>query len=56
VALRVAPSGRVLEATVVGAFAGTPAGACVERAVAAAVFAPWDGEPRRFDYSYPAPE
>jgi hypothetical protein len=52
VRLTVAPSGRVSEAHVVGEFAATPAGACVERAAAAMVFAPWQGEPQHFDYSY----
>jgi hypothetical protein len=50
--LTVAPSGRVASATVSGMFAGSPVGACVERAVRAAKFPPWDGRPQRFSYSY----
>jgi hypothetical protein len=49
----VAPSGRVLLVAVIGAFAGTPAGACVQRVVLAATFPAWDGAPQSFDYSYP---
>jgi hypothetical protein len=52
VRLTVAPSGRVTKATVTGMFAGSPAGACVERAVRAARFAPWDGGPQSFNYNY----
>jgi hypothetical protein len=50
--LTVAPSGRIAQVTVTGPFAGTPAGACVERAVRTATFPPWDGAPQSFDYSY----
>lgn len=49
----VAPSGRVALVAVIGAFAGTPAGACVKRVVLAATFPPWSGAPQSFDYSYP---
>jgi len=52
VQLTVAPSGRVQKATVTGPFAGTPTGTCVEQAVRAATFPPWDGEPQRFGYDY----
>lgn len=50
--LTVAPSGRIVEVTVAGPFAGTPEGACVERAVRTATFPPRSGAPRSFDYSY----
>ncbi len=49
----VSPSGRVALVAVIGAFAGTPAGACVKRVVLAATFPPWSGAPQSFDYSYP---
>ena len=52
VKLTVAPSGHVVKATVTGAFAGTPVGACVEAAVRGAAFPPWDGGPQSFGYSY----
>jgi hypothetical protein len=52
--LTVAPSGRIAQVAVTGTLAGTPAGACVERAVqAAAPFPAWSGAPQSFDYSYP---
>jgi hypothetical protein len=50
--LTVAPSGRIAQVTASGPFAGTPVGACVERAVRSATFPPWDGAPQSFDYSY----
>jgi hypothetical protein len=52
VKLTVAPSGQVSKASVGGAFAGTPEGACVEAAVKSASFPPWDGGPQSFTYSY----
>jgi hypothetical protein len=52
VRLTVAPSGRVTKATVTGMFAASPTGACVERAVRAARFPPWDGGPQSFNYNY----
>jgi hypothetical protein len=52
VRLTVAPSGQVQAVTVTGAFAGTPVAACVERAVRAATFPPWDGGPQSFGYDY----
>ena len=52
VRLTVAPSGRVTKATVSGMFAGSPTGACVERAVRAARFPAWDGGPQSFNYNY----
>jgi len=52
VQLTVAPSGRVQKATVTGVFAGTSTGACVEQAVRAATFPPFDGEPQNFAYDY----
>lgn len=52
VRLTVAPSGQVQAATVTGVFAGTPVAACVERAVRAATFPPWDGGPQSFGYDY----
>ena len=52
VKLVVDPSGKVSKANVTGAFAGTPVAACVEKAVKAATFPPWDGGPQSFGYSY----
>ncbi|HEX3763394.1 MAG TPA: hypothetical protein VHW23_32085 [Kofleriaceae bacterium] len=51
--LTVAPSGQIAQVAVTGPLAGTPAGACVERAVRTATFPPWDGVAQSFDYSYP---
>ncbi len=51
--LTVAPSGRIAQVAVTGPLAGTPAAACLERAVQAATFPPWSGAPQSFDYSYP---
>jgi hypothetical protein len=48
----VAPSGRIAQVVVTGAFAGTPQGACVKRLVLAATFPAWAGAPQSFDYSY----
>jgi len=56
VRLTVAPSGQVTKVTITGPFAGTPVAACVERAVRAARFPPWDGGPQSFGYSYLLPE
>lgn len=53
VRLTVAPSGRVTQVVVQGERAGTPAGACLARALTAALFRAWDGEPRQFDYAIP---
>jgi hypothetical protein len=39
----IAKSGKVSAATVTGKFAGTPTGACVEKAVKTASFPPSDG-------------
>jgi hypothetical protein len=50
--LTVAPSGRIAQVVVTGAFAGTPEGACVKRVVLGATFPAWDGAPQSFDYSY----
>ncbi len=52
VKLTVAPSGAVTKASVGGAFAGKPEGACVEAAVKGATFPAWDGGPQSFNYSY----
>jgi hypothetical protein len=52
VKLVVDPSGKVSKVSVTGAFAGTPVAACVEKAVKAASFPPWDGGPQSFGYSY----
>ncbi|HEY5935237.1 MAG TPA: hypothetical protein VIU61_11395 [Kofleriaceae bacterium] len=52
VKLVVDPSGKVSKVSVTGAFAGTPVAACVEKAVKAAAFPPWDGGPQSFGYSY----
>lgn len=50
--LTVEPTGRPSGVAVTGAFAGTPVGACVERAVAALRFPARDGAPQTFEYSY----
>ena len=52
VKLTIAPSGSVSKVTVVGSFAGTPEGDCVQKAVQGATFPPWDGGPQSFTYSY----
>ena len=52
VRLTVSPSGKVTKASVSGAFAGKPEGACVQAAVKSATFPPWDGGPQSFSYSY----
>jgi hypothetical protein len=52
VRLTVAPSGKITKITTTGPFAGTPTAACVERAVKAATFPPWDGAPQSVSYSY----
>ncbi|HEX2690903.1 MAG TPA: hypothetical protein VHN14_30025 [Kofleriaceae bacterium] len=52
VRLTVAPSGHVQKVTVIGRFAGTSVGSCVEHAVATATFPAWDGEPQSFEYEY----
>jgi hypothetical protein len=44
---------RIAQVTVTGRFAGTPAGACLERAVQAAPFPAWSGAPQSSDDSYP---
>jgi hypothetical protein len=43
---------RIAQVTVTGRFAGPPAGACLERAVQAAMFPAWSGAPQSFDFSY----
>ena len=43
VAVVIGKSGKVTSATVSGKFAGTPTGACVEKAVKSASFPPSDG-------------
>jgi hypothetical protein len=50
VLLSVAPSGQVQQVTVSAPVAGTPVGACVERAVKAATFSPWGGGPHSYRY------
>jgi len=50
--LTVAPTGRVVKVAVTGMFADSPTGTCVERAVKAARFPPWDGGPQSFNYNY----
>jgi hypothetical protein len=52
VKLTIAPSGAVTKVSVGGAFAGKPEAACVEAAVKAAKFPPWDGGPMSFTYAY----
>lgn len=52
VQLTVAPSGQVQKVTVTGAFAGTAAGTCVERAVKATTFPARDGGPESFSYDF----
>jgi hypothetical protein len=51
--LTIDPSGRIARVAVTGPLAGTPAGACLTRAVQAATFPPWSGARQSFDYSYP---
>ncbi len=48
----IAPSGSVSKVAVSGAFAGTPEGDCVQKAVQGASFPPWDGGPQSFTFSY----
>jgi hypothetical protein len=43
-------SGRVVSATVTGSFQGSPEGSCMARAVRAARFPTFTGEPLRFRY------
>jgi hypothetical protein len=50
--LSVAPTGRVARVSLFGPFASTPVGVCIERAVRAAVFPPWDGAPQSFRYNF----
>lgn len=52
VKLTVAPSGQIQTVAILGAFAGTKVGACVEAAVKAVVFSPWEGAPQSVNYSY----
>ena len=52
VKLTVAPSGQIQTVAILGAFAGTPVGACVQAAVKAVVFPPWEGAPQSVNYSY----
>lgn len=52
VKLTVSPDGAVKSVAVTGVFAGTPVGACVEKAVKGASFPAWDGGPQSFGYSY----
>jgi hypothetical protein len=49
--LTVAPSGQISKVTVSGDFAGKAEGTCVENAIKAASFPPWDGGPQSFTYS-----
>lgn len=51
VKLTVAPSGSISKVAVTGEFAGKPEAACVESAIKAATFPPWDGGPQSFTYS-----
>jgi len=52
VKLTISPDGKVSKVAVTGEFAGTPVGNCVAGAVRGAAFAPWDGGPQTFGYSY----
>lgn len=51
VKLTIAPSGQVSKVSVTGDFAGKPEASCVESALRAATFPPWDGGPQSFTYS-----
>jgi len=51
VKLTVAPSGSINKITVTGDFAGKPEASCVQSAIKAATFPPWDGGPQTFTYA-----
>jgi hypothetical protein len=50
--LTIERSGHVSRVGITGQFAGTPTGECVERAVHAASFPPFTGEPQTINYPY----
>jgi hypothetical protein len=52
VSLTISKSGKVSNASVSGAFAGTPTGDCVERAVRSASFPPFKGAAQTIQYPY----
>jgi len=49
--LTVSPDGKVAKSSVSGEFAGKPEATCVQSAVKAATFPPWDGGPMSFNYA-----
>ncbi len=52
VAVTIAKSGKVSSATVSGAFAGTPTGGCVEKAVKSATFPPFKSSSQTVNYPF----
>ena len=53
VKVTIAPSGSVSTVTILGEFAGKPAGACVKEAVQGASFPKWEGTPMTVNFSFP---
>jgi hypothetical protein len=51
VKLTIAPSGQVSKVSVGGDFAGKPEASCIQNALRAATFPPWDGGPQTFSYA-----
>lgn len=51
VKLTVSPSGSISKISVAGDFAGKPEASCVQSAIKAATFPPWDGGPQSFTYA-----
>jgi hypothetical protein len=51
VKLTVAPSGEISKMSVAGDFAGKPEASCIQGALKAATFPPWDGGPQSFTYA-----
>lgn len=49
--MTIEPDGSIKKLTVGGAFAGKPEAACVQAAMKAATFPPWDGAPQSFSYA-----
>jgi hypothetical protein len=50
VSIRIDPSGRVASANVIGDFAQTPTGSCVEGALKLAKFPAFNGAPQTIEY------
>ncbi|TMQ21030.1 MAG: hypothetical protein E6J90_06505 [Deltaproteobacteria bacterium] len=53
--LTVAPTGQIAAISVVGSFAGTPVGTCVQRAASSATFPAWTGAAQSFRHDYRLP-